>query len=457
MILGLMSSEAFKTSWSNNARRRIFYKYPQGAAPLMALLSLLDPETTDKPEFAWFEKRWSDQRTTTAGIFSDGPFSTTGTDTPLTTAGWSASANTVIRVKTVANGTNFLRLNNVVWIMDVPDTAGGLRDIYGVVTEITASNKFEMRLLEAVAAGCLNTGAADDTQVLVIGSAFGEGTGNNSGEKWTPPIKPENFTQIFKTKFSFPRTALKPGVVFDKQGIYRDKAKENSLTHMMDMEKAFLFGRKTSYVSTIDGEETVTRTMGGFLYWLGQYEAQYSIFRGGNGVDSGPAALTADTDDDKRIISNSTGIVTPRTYSGWIKRAFRTCSNKAQEKLVLCGDGALEVLNEMYGSQTCWDASLPQTSTFGINVVRHQTPHGTVYYKSHPLFNENPALQNSLMFLDVHNMVYRALNDSDTTLLKNRQNPGADKRIDEWLTECGLEFRMPESHLFVKKITRYQP
>jgi len=452
-----MSSEAFKTSWSNNARRRIFYKYPQGAAPLMALLSLLDPEPTDKPEFGWFEKRWNDQRTVTDGISTDGPFSATGTDTPLTTAGWGASANTVIRVKTEANGTNQLRLNNTVWIMDVPVSGGGTRDIYGVVTEITASNKFEIRLLETVSSGTLNTSAAKGTQVLVIGSAYGEGTGNTSGEKWTPPIKPENNTQIFKTKFSFPRTALKPGVVFDKQGIYRDKAKENSLTHLMDIEKAFLFGRKTSYVSTIDGEETVTRTTGGFLYWLGQYEAQYSIFRGGDGSGSGPDAVTDETDDDKRIISNASGIVTPRGYSSWIKRAFKTCSNKAQEKLVLCGDGALGVLNEMYGAQTCWDASLPQTDTFGINVVRHQTPFGTVYYKSHPLFNANPALQNSLMFLDVHNMVYRPLNDSDTTLLKNRQNPGADKRIDEWLTEAGLEFRMPESHLFVKNITRYQP
>lgn len=424
----------------------------------MALLSLLEPQPTDKPEFGWFEKRWTDRRTETLALGGgEGPFTDTGTDDAKTTAGWSAAANTVIRVRTAANGTNNLRLNNTVWIMDVLDDAAGLRDIYGVVTEITATNKFEMRLLEAVATGCLNDATVTGNQILVIGSAYGEGTDNNSGEKWTAPIKPENYTQIFKTKFSFPRTALKPGVDFDKQGIYRDKAKENSLAHMMDIEKAFLFGRKTSYESTIDGESTVTRTMGGILYWLAQYEAQYSIFRDGNGVDSGPAAVTLDTDDEKRIIGNSGGVITPRQYAGYIKRAFRTCSNKAQEKLVLCGDGALEVLNEMYGANTCWNVNLPQTDTYGINVVKHQTPHGTVYYKSHPLFNENPALQNSALFLDVHNLVYRNLNDSDTTLLKNRQNPGADKRVDEWLTETGMEMRMPESHLFIKNITSYQP
>ena len=87
-----------------------------------------------------------------------------------------------------------------------------------------------------------------------------------------------NYTQILRKKFSFPRTALKPGTDFDKDGIYKDKAKETSLRHLMDLEKAFLFGVKSAFVTTIDGDDTIERTTGGVLYWLRQYEAAFSSF-----------------------------------------------------------------------------------------------------------------------------------------------------------------------------------
>ena len=60
-------------------------------------------------------------------------------------------------------------------------------------------------------------------------------------------------------------------------------------------------------------------------------------------------------------------------------------------------------------------------------------------------------MYNALV-LDVGNLKYRYLTDSDTILLKNRQNPGEDRRRDEWLTECGLEARFPESHMYFKNV-----
>jgi hypothetical protein len=458
MILGLMSSETFKAHWSLNARRRIFYKFPQGAAPLMALLSLLEPESTDKPEYGWYEKDFTEQQAVTVAIDGDsGPFSTTGTNTPLTEAGWTATVNTIIRVRLEANGSEQYLVNNTVWVMDVPLAAGGFTQLYGQVTSIPATNQIEIRLLQAVPANVLNNQLQAGLNVIVIGSAYGEGVVNNSSEKWNPPILPVNFTQILRKKFSFPRTALKPGLKFDKSGMYKDKAKENSLRHMMDLEKCFLFGTKSSFVTTIDGEDSVVRTTGGVLYWLQQYEAAFSIFRGGDGVSVGPAAVTLDSDDDKRIINNAAGTVTPKSYAKYLERVFRRCNNKAQEKLVLCGSGFLETINQMYFGSTTLNSNLPLESTYGMNVVRHQTPHGLVYYKSHPLFNlRGSRFYYDALFLDVHNLIYRPLNDSDTKMV-DRSLPNADKRVDEWITEAGLELRMPESHLWLRNVRDYLP
>ena len=424
----------------------------------MALLSLMEPQNTDKAEFAWWEKDFDEQQALTVEIdATNGPFSTVGTDTPLTAAGWTAAINTIIRVRTEANGTDKLLVNNTVWIMDVPLAAGGFTQLYGKVTSIVATNKFEMRLLEAVPVATLNGDEEANLNALVIGSAYAEGVVNTSGEKWTQPIKPVNYTQILRKKFSFPRTALKPGTDFDKDGIYKDKAKETSLRHLMDLEKAFLFGVKSAFVTTIDGDDTIERTMGGVLYWLRQYEAAFSIFRGGDGVSVGPPAVTSDAHDDKRIINNTAGTLTPKAYSGYLERVFRRCNNRAQQKLVLCGSGFLETINQLYAGTTTLNSNLPMEVTYGIEVVQHKTPHGTVFYKSHPLFNlRGSRFYYDALFLDVHNLVYRPLNDSDTKKV-NRSLPNADKRVDEWITECGLEMRMLESHLWLRNVREYIP
>jgi hypothetical protein len=42
--------------------------------------------------------------------------------------------------------------------------------------------------------------------------------------------------------------------------------------------------------------------------------------------------------------------------------------------------------------------------------------------------------------------------DSDTDIQPMIQLPDADKRKDQWLTECGFEFRFPEANLYVENL-----
>ena len=64
---------------------------------------------------------------------------------------------------------------------------------------------------------------------------------------------------------------------------------------------------------------------------------------------------------------------------------------------------------------------------------------------------------NAENILEVRNLKYRYLTGRDTELLKERQPNNADYRQDEWLTECGIEIRFPESHMVLKGVNSYTP
>jgi len=455
MNIGLIGTEQVEDFWSQNTRRMVFHEYPNGAFTLLAILSLLETEPTDKTRFGWDEKYYQAQRTQSASANADGPFTAAGGDVNLTTAGWSAAVDTVIRVKTVANGTDYFGVNDEVIVRDVPLAAGGVTDVIGLVTSIVDSTRLEIALIEAVS-GALNTTAANELYISAVGNANAEFAGIEGRSRFYPPIEPENLTQIFRKDFDFSRSVLKQGLKWDKTGIYKEKSKDALIEHMTNIEWSMLFGTKHIRYVQRRGKQVQQRTMGGVLWFLRQWEKQYSIYRGGNGVDSGPDAITSDDDDDKRIISNPTGVVTPTKLSKWIMNAFRYTFNKQFEKVGVCGSGFLQVLNEMYAGTTTLTEVQGSLKTYGMDVVQHRTPHGVIWWKTHPLFTEDPNLKHSALILETATKKYRPLNDSDTEVYKFRQANDEDGRVDEWLTEAGLENRFPAADLFIKKATSWQ-
>jgi len=223
---------------------------------------------------------------------------------------------------------------------------------------------------------------------------------------------------------------------------------------MIELEKAFLFGVRTKI---LDASNIPTYTTGGILWWLEQWERRNTTNGGAFDYETGASIVTADTDDNKRIIANSTGVISESLFDTLVERCFRVTNNRANEKLVLCGNGALQVINQLYKNKSVLNSDLPLTDTYGMDVVSHRSPFGKLYYKTHPLFNQDPMLRNSMLILDVGNLVYRNLDGRDTDILTNRQANNEDGRTDEWLTECGLEARYPESHMFIQNMLSYAP
>lgn len=456
-ILGLLNAESFSTERFKNYRRSVFYFYPNGAAPLTGLISMLKEEVTNDPEYRWYEKRLPEQKLNTAAIAANVPWYSTGITVASgkITAATAASANvtfaadTQYAVKLSATPENIFRVGHLIRIR-VLNAAGAYEELTGRVNAVNTSADTPASTIGFIATSSTGAVTYNSTsnvgiEVLVVGSAFAEGSTDISSGIYNLPVSLYNYTQIARSPFQITGTALKTSAKYDETGPYKDQAKETSVMHMIELEKNFIFGQRNLYNSG----GSIVRTMGGVLWYLAQWELTSNNPYGASGA-------TADTDDNKRIIANANGYLTDKLYNGWLERLFRVTNNKANEKLVLCGSGFLSVVNQLYQSKACLEASLPLTDTYGMNVVKHQTPFGVIYYKTHPLFSQNPILRNNALFLDVQNFVYRYLDGRDTALLKNRQNNDADYRKDEWLTECGLEVRFPESHMYVQNVLDFK-
>lgn len=450
-ILGLTDSNASSTYWSESARRQVFHQYPQGAAPLMGLLSLMGDEETDKPEFGWWEDRMDPHKSVTA----DGPGATGGPFGSSAAAdesdGFSASAGDSLWV--FVDDASQFRERDVVWVKGVTNTSAAVLDtVRGTVEAApnTSSNYIQIRLHNALT-NVNNDADQLDLDVFVIGSAVGEGDRSRTGgHSW--PLEASNYTQIFRTAFSFTRTALKQGLRFDSSGVYKEKAKKNSLRHMISMEYAALFGdRGKTTVTNDDGDSVQERRMGGLLWYLKQWETGSGAsiaYRGGSDITSS----AWDDDDDKRVIDLAGSNLTKDEFETLIERVFRKTNDEAFEKLVLCGSGFISSFNKFVDRNATVQRKLFDTGKAGLSMTEWESPHGTMYFKSHPMLNEHTAFRNSAFILDVGNLKYRPLSDSDTDLLKNRQNNDTDGRKDEWLTEAGIEIRFPESHMFIDNL-----
>jgi hypothetical protein len=95
----------------------------------------------------------------------------------------------------------------------------------------------------------------------------------------------------------------------------------------------------------------------------------------------------------------------------------------------------------------------PKEDSYGMQIKRLNTIHGDLLFKTHPLFKEDPSMQNTMVVLDAGDLKYHSMEGRDTELLKNRQARDADYRKDEWLTECTFEIRMPRRHMWIDGLT----
>ena len=79
------------------------------------------------------------------------------------------------------------------------------------------------------------------------------------------------------------------------------------------------------------------------------------------------------------------------------------------------------------------------------------TPFGSIYMKTHPLFSYDVTTRNMGIILEPKELSYRFVDDTSfygETSAKTHSEGYGQRRIDgtneEFLTECGLEFGLPQ-------------
>ena len=403
-----------------NWREQILYLYPNGSAPLTAILSMMGSEAVDDPQFHW----WTQEQSAVGGAVS-GVF--TLPDLSVAYAGGGVVAD-VLYVRIATTLANRIREGHQILLRDSADYRV---DVVGKVTGVsrgTLVSVLSVKLLEDDD-NSIDLGGTADLQdcdtFKIIGNINPEG-GEMPDAIALNPVKVYNLTQIFRTPLSMTRTALKTKLRTPEQ---RQKAKAEALEmHSWEMELAFLWGIRTENIGDNGKPE---RTTMGVINFIRQYAAANC--------------------DDYTLNATYAGQTWAAGGETWLKNMLeRIFRYGASEKLVLCGSGFLLGLDALANAGAQVNVQ-PGQKVYGMEITKWLTPFGTVNLKTHPLFSYDATTRNMGVVLEPKELSYRYIDDTTfygESSQKQHSEGYGQRRVDgineEFLTEAGLEFGLPQ-------------
>jgi hypothetical protein len=409
-----------------NWRQMILLLFPNGDAPLTALLSKLREQPTSDPQYQWFEKGIPVQRAQVVGAKATNP---PASGDVVAANGVANEATTVsyALVRPEGNtGTSYDASIFKVGHTLINETTDEVMLVVAVDTTyqtIALRRDVGDKTAGAGTQPALTGNTSTGDWVTIIGSGHPEGAAIQSAVSY-PPIKHFSYTQIFRTPLFLTRTARRTALRYDQDGAIKEAKREALQLHAVEMERAFLFGERseiTAYPTGTDSTVTAAssnqplRTTRGLLNWLPT------------------ASTTATASVHWDIGTYNAGGLSEDIFEKWLEEVFRYGSS---EKLAFCGSTVLNVLNQMAKNKMVIQA-VPTDRTYGMRLNEFLTPFGTLMLKQHPLMSHNSNWRKDLFVIDVDKLTYRYIDD--TKFLKNRQAPGDDASKDEFLTEAGLE------------------
>ena len=396
-----------------NWREGILYEYPNGSAPLTAMMSMMKESSVDDPEFYWWTKSLPVQGggVTAGEIYTDALMSAAAGDTGV--------AGDIKYVKVAESVADHFRAGHQAMLRDTSDYDVDVNVKVVAVQKNGASSCITVKLLEDDDNSATH-GISDVDRILIIGNLNPEGGAMPDSIQYDP-TKIYNKTQIFRSPLEITRTArltrLRTG------DAYKEVKREALEMHSIEMEKAFIWGIMTE--NTGDNGK-IERTTRGLINIIRTYASE-------NVSD-----YSLDTD-----FSGETWLAGGEEWlDNRLRLMFRYGRN---EKMVFCGDGALLAINRLAKSSGQFTLTA-QTMAYGINVTTWQTPFGKIYLKTHPLFSYETTNQYSMVVFEPEELKYRYITDTKFYADPDKQNTGWTRRdgtSEEFLTEAGMEFHFP--------------
>lgn len=398
-----------------NWREQILYLYPNGMAPLTAILSKMTSSKVDDPQFHWWTENVGSVNGDVTGVY-------TNADHSAAYVNGGVAGDTLFIQVAEALGKQ-IRAGHQVLLRDTSDYTV---DVVGKVTQVTlngANTSIAVKLLEDDD-NSTDHDLSDCDHLVVIGSIHSEGA-EMPDPVAKDPTKWYNYTQIWRSSLGITRTARLTRL---RTGDDYQKAKRECLEqHSIEMELSFLWGIRTEGVGSNGKPE---RTTLGLI----------------NAIRAG----AADNCDDYSL--NVNYAAQPWTTGGeeWLdnmlEQIFRYGS---QERLAFCGSGALLGINRL--AKAAGQIQLtPQSTSYGLKVMEWITPFGVIHLMTHPLFSYDATTRNMMVLFEPKNLQYRFITDTeffDESNAKSHPVGYGSGRIDgtqeEFLTEAGLEYHHP--------------
>ncbi len=399
-----------------NWRQQIMKLYPNGMAPITAILSMMGSEAVDDPEYNW----WTQEQTTVGGAVA-GVYTKSDLSAAYTSGG--VAGDTVfVQITTLL--ANRIREGHQILMRDASDYRVDVTGKITGVTRGTTNSVLAVRLLEADDNSPDND-LSDSDVFKIIGNINAEGAEMPDAIALNP-TKVWNYTQIFRSPLSLTRTARKTRL---RTGNQYQKAKAEALEmHSWEMELAFLWGIRTENIGDNGKPE---RTTMGVINFIRQYMP--------TNVDD--YTLNTTYSGDAWTVGGETWL------KAMLEQIFRF---GAEEKLCLCGSGFLLGIDAL--AMTGGQINLaPAQKTYGMQIRTWITPFGTIHMKTHPLFSYDATTRNMGVLLEPKELGYRYVDDTSfygENTSKSHPEGYGQRRVDgtneEYLTECGLEFGLPQ-------------
>ena len=376
-----------------NFREYILWRNPNGTTPVLGLMAKVGKESTDDPEFAWWDEPVDIVRVQVNGALGT-------TDTTITI---DSTDNSTANPDNSWGVGGHLVPGDILMVEPSADAATFTVE-YVEVTQGISDTQFVVR--RAVAGSTAAT-IADNAWMLKIGSSFSEGTSEPKATSRNP-TKYKNYTQIFKTAYDVTRTATKTKT---RTGdVLKNERKRRAFDHARDQELALMFGRASE---TTGDNGKPKRTMDGLRRFI---PAKTTT------VFTGAVTFTATTNN----------------FLDSCYKVFDFDTNAGDERIALCGNKALNELNKVVAKDTNTKFEMGETiKMYGMNLRTVYLPQGTLFLRTHPLLNRHPLYSNSMWLIDFSALKWRYLLDTD--FQDNIQNKGEDATRGQWITEAGLE------------------
>jgi len=253
------------------------------------------------------------------------------------------------------------------------------------------------------------TGSEDlsSLEIWIIGNANAEGAGLRT-IKGTTSVEKTGYCQIFRTPFGVTETSANTKTFIRENDLGYQRRKK-AIEHMIDIERAFLFGVKAKVTASSGKPKRYT---GGVIPQITTY-----------------ATANVDTEAEFEAFLEDAF-----AHGNTEKYAFASAAFVSQ--INLWAKNKLEIVQG--------------ETTYGLTIVKYVSPHGTLNIIKHELLT-GTKYGNYCVVVDMEAATYRYLSTRDTKLLTNRQTPGDDEIIEEYLSEVGLMFEQESRHAIASK------